>query len=412
MTAALSRRGFLLRSGALGCSLAASPLVTPMTFAAAPWENRLVVILLRGGMDGLDVVQPYGASEFDTYRSGLIRAEKAGENDLDGFFSLHQKLGDLRPMWDAGDLAFAHAVSTPYRDKRSHFDGQDLLEAGTGDVSGYSRQADGWLNRLMQSQDIPFDLRTAFAIGREELSILSGPAEVSNWAPNTVLPISPATERLMEVVYHDDALFRDSIEEAIELAGLMAPADMSFDDSDDMMRSMVRTVSSGRKSKGHVQLAKFAAQQLVAETRIAAFSIGGWDSHNRQAANIGRPLEQLRDVLTTLQSDLGPVWDKTAVIAMTEFGRTVRLNGSGGTDHGTGGAMLFAGGAIRGGRVFTEWPGLASDQLYQERDLMPTEDVRTYAGAVIQGLYGIDQHTIETMIFPGLDMSARPNITL
>lgn len=412
MTTALSRRGFLLRSGALGCSLAASPLITPMTFAAAPWENRLVVILLRGGMDGLDVVQPYGAPEFDTYRGGLIESNRAGERDLDGYFALHRKLDKLRPLWDSGELSFAHAVSTPYRDKRSHFDGQDLLEAGTGEVSGYSRSADGWLNRLMQSQDVPFDLRTAFAVGREELSILSGPAEVSNWAPNTVLPISPTTERLMEVVYHDDPLFRESIKEAIELAGEISPTDLNFDESDDMMRSMVQSVNKGQKRKSHVQLAKFTAQQLKAETRIAAFSIGGWDSHNKQTNTIGKPLESLGDVLLTLKRDLGPVWDKTAIIAMTEFGRTVRINGSGGTDHGTGGAMVFAGGAIRGGKVFTQWPGLAQDQLYQERDLMPTEDVRTYAGATIQGLFGIDQRTIESVIFPGLDMSARPKVTL
>ena len=158
MTKDLSRRAFLARSAVLGCSAAASPLWTRVSFAAAPWDTRLVVIILRGGMDGLDVVRPYGAPEYAALR-GSLAAE--GGADLDGFFGLHPALSPLMPLWARGELGFVHAVSTPYRDKRSHFDGQDLLEAGTGDLAG---ARDGWLNRMLQL--VPgVEAQTAFALG-------------------------------------------------------------------------------------------------------------------------------------------------------------------------------------------------------------------------------------------------------
>ena len=132
----ISRRRFLARTLGLGCSLAASPLVTPVTMASAPWDNRLVVIILRGGLDGLDAVRPYGAPEFGNVRGGMLGEVNPGELDLDGFFALHPAMASLMPLWKAGELGFVHAVSTPYRDKRSHFDGQDILEAGTGSLEG------------------------------------------------------------------------------------------------------------------------------------------------------------------------------------------------------------------------------------------------------------------------------------
>ena len=181
----LSRRKLLQGAGLIGCSMAAHPLMTSVSFASTPGSAHLVVIILRGGMDGLDVVQPVGDKAFATARPDM----RSKSSDLDGFFALNIGLGSLRPLWKKGELGFVHAVSTPYRNKRSHFDGQDLLEAGTAGQVGLGQARDGWLNRLLQVMPGTTG-ETAFAIGRENLKILSGEAAVSNWAPNTRLNLS------------------------------------------------------------------------------------------------------------------------------------------------------------------------------------------------------------------------------
>lgn len=388
----LSRRTFLVRSGLVGCSLAASPLVTPISLAAAPWENRLVVIILRGGMDGLNVVQPYGDPDYAALRKSLAGGPENGATDLDGFFALHRELSPLMPMWRAGQLGFVHAVSTPYRDKRSHFDGQDLLEAGTVDLASGVR--DGWLNRLLQA--VPgVTTETAYAIGTSELQVLSGSAPVANWTPDTQLSLSSQGQRLMSLVMEDDPVMHAALAEAQMLTG-------EIDEPEDK-----------RRKPGHVAVAEFAARQLSKDARIAAFSINGWDTHRAQSNTIGRPLRQLADTLMTLRQTMqNGAWGKTAVIALTEFGRTARENGTRGTDHGTGGLMLLAGGAIAGGRVHGKWPGLSEADLYARRDLMPVRDVRAYAAWVMSGLFGLDRATLEAHVFPNLDLGPNPNILL
>jgi uncharacterized protein (DUF1501 family) len=402
----LNRRSFLTGAAALGCSAAASPLVTPMAFAAAPWDSRLVVVILRGGMDGLDVVRPLGDREFAALRGADAGA---GSQDLDGFFALHPALSGLMPLWQAGDLAFAHAVSTPYRDRRSHFDGQDLLEAGAGFAEGAPLPRDGWLNRMLQV--VPgVEAETAFAIGREDLRVLSGAAPVSNWAPDTRLGLSPQAELLLTHLYEGDPLFEPAAAEAIALsAATSGPGPVP--ESDPGMMAMSEMASDG-PGRGHLQIAEFAVERLRGDARVAAFSLNGWDTHARQHRSLPRALGQLSDVVRALHLGLGPVWEKTAVVAMTEFGRTARRNGTDGTDHGTGGAMLLAGGAIRGGVVHADWPGLAEGGLYDRRDLMPTADVRAYAAAVMQGLIGLDRAALEEAIFPGLRMEGLGRVTL
>jgi uncharacterized protein (DUF1501 family) len=381
LSARLSRRAFLTRSTVMGCSLAASPFLTPISLAAAPWDARLVVIILRGGMDALDVVQPYGAPEYAALRAGLNAGPRNGAPDLDGFFALHPRLAPLMPLWHQGDLGFVHAVSTPYRDKRSHFDGQDLLEAGTGNLSGVR---DGWLNRML-AQVPGVEARTAFAIGQGEMKVLAGASPVAEWAPDADLAISPQALRLADLVMQEDPAFHAALSEA-------------------MILSDGENGSSGR-GRPHIKVAEFAAAQLRGDCRVASFSINGWDTHNRQERGVGAALDRLSDTILTLKQDLGaPIWQNTVIIAMTEFGRTVRVNGTGGTDHGTGGAMLLAGGAIRGGRVLGDWPGLAEADLYDRRDLMPTGDVRAPAAWIMRGVTGLDRQKLQSVIFPGLDM--------
>ncbi|MBY6066810.1 DUF1501 domain-containing protein [Leisingera aquaemixtae] len=408
----LTRRSLLTRSAVLGCSLAASPLLTPVTFAAAPWDTRLVVIILRGGMDALDVVQPYGDPQYAGLRQSLSGGPAAGAADLDGFYALHPGLAPLLPLWRAGELGFVQAVSTPYRDRRSHFDGQDLLEAGT---AGLGQAEGGWLNRLLQQMP-GVEARTAFAIGQERMLILEGSAPVSQWAPGAGLLMSPQAERLAGLLMEDDPLFHAALNEALELTRqdmALGGEDGGEGDSAEAGEDMMASMMTAPKGKAHSEVAAYAAQQLRGDSRIAAFSINGWDTHFRQAGALKGALGRLAETILALQSGLGPeIWGKTAVAAVTEFGRTARENGTGGTDHGTGGAMLLAGGAVRGGRVLGRWPGLAEADLYDRRDLMPTADVRGQLAWLLHGLTGAGKSGLETDVFPGLAMGRDPGLLL
>ncbi|MCK0167501.1 DUF1501 domain-containing protein [Jannaschia sp. S6380] len=380
----MDRRRFL---GLLGCSVAAYPLATPMAFASVPGDHRLVVVILRGAMDGMDALQPYGDPDLARLRPGFAIGPSQGALDLTGFHAMHPALGPLMPLWQAGDLGFAQAVSTPYRGKRSHFDGQDILEAGTaGDVPPM-RDRDGWLNRLLTLMPGAHG-RTAFAVGRDEMLILRGAADHSSWAPDARLDLAPATADLLLHAYHDDPLFRETAREALGL-------------------SAAGGVDGARQATA---LFSFAAAQLRQDARIATMSVGGWDTHRNQPRQIVRRLEALSDGLLRLQADLGPIWDRTVVLAMTEFGRTAFQNGTLGTDHGTGGTMLLAGGALRGGRVWGDWPGLDEARLLDRRDVMPTRDVRAYAAWALRGMFGVDRAALTTTVFPGLDMDGDPGL--
>ena len=381
----MNRRKFLTT---LGCSAAAYPFMTPMSFAALPSDNRLVVVILRGALDGMDALQPYGDPGLARLRPGFDIGPAGGALDLTGFHALHPALAPLMPLWQAGQLGFAQAVSTPYRSGRSHFDGQDILEAGTaGEVPSMTGR-DGWLNRLLTLMP-DATARTAFAVGREELLILRGAADRSSWAPDARLDIAPATADLLMHSYHDDPLFRSSAETAFGLA----------------------SAASNVKGRRGEALFGFAAAQLRADARIAALSLGGWDSHNNQAGQLTRALDALSNGLLRLQDDLGPVWDSTMVLVMTEFGRTAFQNGSRGTDHGTGGTMILAGGALDGGQVWGDWPGLAEAQLLDRRDLMPTRDVRAYAAWALSDLFGTGHAALSSVVFPGLDMGTNPRLS-
>ncbi len=392
----MDRRFFLRGAALLGCSAAAHPFLSTVTLASANGgqplgDHRLVVIILRGAMDGLDVVQPMGDPLFAAYRPTL--GVNSGATDLDGYFALHARLGALMPLWRAGELAFAHAVSTPYRDKRSHFDGQDLLEAGTGVDVPLGAVRDGWMNRLLQA--VPgLTAETAYAVGREAMPLLAGAAPVRSWTPDTELQMSSQNRLLLDAIYHDDPLFRDASDAAMDMAGYTVAGDAGSKGKDPDGLQEVDT------------LVDFAAARLREDTRIAAFSQNGWDTHKGQSASIGRSLTRLERTILRLKEQLGDVWRTTTVLAMTEFGRTARENGTKGTDHGTGGVMVMAGGTLRGGKVYGRWPGLADADLYDQRDLMPTSDVRAYAAWAMAQAYGIDRTTLEGAIFPGLDMGS------
>ena len=344
----MDRRTFL---STIGCSLAASPLLAPIALANATGDNRLVVIILRGAMDGIDAFRPLGDPDYAALRPDLNDGQAI---DLNGFWGMHPALEQLLPLWKAGEMGVVPAVSTPYRDKRSHFDGQDMLEAGGKALDGTIN--DGWLNRLMQTMPgAQPDL--AYAIGREQMQILTGSAQTARWSPEARLNISPQAERLLELVLHEDPLFQVASEQAIAIAsqiGLEREADATARENMAADPMMGGVASTGQ----HIQIAQFAVARLRGDARIASFSINGWDTHLNQKAGISRALGRLADTILTLRSGLGPDWSNTAILCVTEFGRTARQNGTKGTDHGTGGALLYAGGAMRAGQFAGQCPGL------------------------------------------------------
>ena len=382
----LSRRGFLI-----GCSVAASPLLTPMSFAAASGENRLVIIVLRGAMDGLDVVRPLGDRAFAALRPTLA-LDAAASIDLDGFFALHPAAAGLVPLWQAGELGFVHAVATPYRLGRSHFTAQDALENGTGGADGAMTPArDGWLNRAVglipgAGED------TAVSVGQERLLILDGANETRHWFPAQESELSAQGQVFLAALHAEDPL----------LAGPFAEA-----------QTLIRETAGDkfpRLAEANRLLGSYVAERLLEESRIASFSIGGWDSHQNQIRAMQGQMAALSDAIVSMRDGLGTAWGTTLVLAMTEFGRTARENGTGGTDHGTGGMMIAAGGALRGGRVFGAWPGLGEGQLLAGRDLMPTGDVRAYAGWALRSMFGIEAAALESVVFPGVDLGSDPGL--
>ncbi len=378
----ISRRAFLQTSLASGLISIAPRLAV----AAAPGDNRFVFIILRGGMDGLDIVQPYGDPDLARLRPGLAKTPDTGLIDLNGFFGLTPDLRDLADMWTSKELAFVHAVSSPYR-ARSHFEAQDSLENGTASPSGAH---DGWLNRFLSLLPSPGPEFAADLMPTSSL-VLSGANKVDRWQPNTDLRLDGDIEFFLHKLYegHDD--FAAAFKQAI------------ISESEDIDG----TAGHGKTVTG--SYARLAARMLSRHARIAAISVTGWDSHQNQAGILRQPTHQLADGILELKKELGPLWKKTTFVAVSEFGRTVRINGTLGTDHGTGGLMLIGGGAINGGRmVGPAWPGLGDGHLYEDRDLKPVDDVRRYIAWLLMGLYGAGREQLASAVFPGLEVGNDP----
>ncbi len=378
----LSRRGFL----ASACCLAAAPVLTPVTFAAMPGDNRFVTIVLRGAMDGLDLVQPYGDAGFAALRPTLALTPDRGLLDLDGHFGLNPAAAGLMPLWKARELAFVHAVSTPYRDQRSHFDGQDMLESGGEHVA---EEKTGWLNRALAVMPRPA-ARKAIDVNTSTELILTGPNNVDVWASDSNLGPAKDEMQFLMRLYAGDPAFAKAMDEAMRA------------DSAAMLSE-----PSGERGEKIGDVAALAGNMLKGDYRIASFSITGWDTHVGQLGQFRRPVQDLAQAITTLKATMGPdVWSKTVVLAMTEFGRTVRENGSAGTDHGTGGCAVLAGGAIDGGRILGKWPGLGDGALLDDRDLMPTADVRELAAAMLYRQFDVSAEDLTGKIFPGLSFDS------
>ncbi|MCM2293002.1 DUF1501 domain-containing protein [Allorhizobium sp. BGMRC 0089] len=379
----LSRRGFL----ASACCAAASPLFTPLAFAEMPGDNRFVAIILRGAMDGLDLVQPYTDPAFKLARPDLALTPDQGLADLDGRFGLNPQAAPLMPLWKAGELAFVHAVSTPYRNIRSHFDGQDILEAGG---MGLQSKESGWLNRTLSLTNRPVH---AIDVSSAREIILSGPNPSDVWSPRSSIGMGGDEMQFLIRLYQGDPQFSAMLKQAV---GINAYTDLLY--------------QSQKRGDGVKDMANMAASLLKERYRIASFSITGWDTHVQQKENFAHAISNLNDAILTLKSGLGAdAWNKTVVVAITEFGRTVHQNANAGTDHGTGGCCILAGGAVRGGRVYGKWPGIQDADLLDGRDLNPTGDVRAVAAAFLAKQFGLSNSALTGTVFPGLSLDQKPD---
>lgn len=364
-----ARRQFL-SFAALG---AGAILVAPrMALASVETEHRFVFIIQRGAADGLNIVVPYADPAYTALR-GALAIDPAKATPLDGHFALHPALVETAKMYGQRQAMFVHAVASPYRD-RSHFDGQNVLE--TGGAQPYQRK-DGWLNRLVAMMPRAQDEAIAFA--PTVPMALRGSADVTSYAPS-VLP-EPSEDLLTRVgqLYASDAQLHPLWSAALEAKGLAGSDAVRQDPA-----------SLGRLAAGF--LAKPAGP------RIAMIETGGWDTHSGQEGRLAAQLRALDTMLAALRDGLGPVWSKTTVLVATEFGRTAAANGTGGTDHGTGSVAMLIGGAVRGGRVVADWPGLALGQLYEGRDLRPTAQLDALiAGAAAESLRLDPEHVARSL---------------
>jgi uncharacterized protein (DUF1501 family) len=391
----LTRRCLLCASGA-GLLAAGLPRVV---LAKAPTESRLVVCVLRGGMDGLSVVPPYGDRDYKSLRGPLAigaPGKGGGAVDLDGFFGLHPALAPLQPFHAQRQLAVLHAVATPYRD-RSHFDGQDLLENGTETPHAVH---DGWLNRalgLMGGTDT-----LGLAVGQSVPLILRGPAAVTSWSPVQLPDVSPEFMDKVADLYRDDPVFGPALAMGL---GDQALID-KVSDGAGMGGGKIQ-MNLRQRGIGLIKSVTTTVGKLLAEPagpRIAVIDVPGWDTHANQGAAEGRlaqTLTGLAEGLVGLSQSMATVWPRMIVVTLTEFGRTARANGTGGTDHGTASAAFVLGGAVNGGRVIADWPGLSSGRLYQSRDLAPTTDTRALCKAILRDHLGLPADAIDRVVFPG-----------
>jgi len=387
-----SRRQFLglVASGAGVFTLAALP---GAVFAAVPGDRRFVVVLLRGALDGMAAVAPVGDPLYQEKRGAIALkppGEAGGTIALDRFFALHPALGVIEPYYRRGELLFVHAAGNGYH-TRSHFDAQDLMETGLTVKQG---ENDGWLNRAIVLLQGGEKAQLGLAVGGAVPLILRGKTQVASWEPQGVGAIDNDLIAALGPIYARDPLLGPALAE-----GIKAQAFSNTVLGNDPMAKG----GMGFGPKAFAALADAAGKLIAAPhgPRIAALDMGGWDTHVNQGAETGRLAQNMDGFaagLDALAKAMGPAWRQTVVVAVTEFGRTVAVNGNNGTDHGTASVLFVMGGAVKGGRVAGDWPGLA--QLQDDRDLRMTTDSRAVMKAVLREHLGLARSALDMKVFP------------
>ena len=367
----LSRRFFL---GAGGAAVAALSM-PGMAFARANTSRRFVFIIQRGAADGLSILGPTGDPLHAGLRSDFDKGLQSGAK-LGSFFTLHPALAEMAKMYAANQALFVHAVASPYRD-RSHFDGQNVLE--TGGSSAYQLK-DGWLNRLLGL--LPASDTKALALSDTVPMALRGSNQVSSYAPSKLAGPSEDLLQRVAALYEPDQQLHALWSEAV--ATRMTAGDVE---------------ATGQNGAA---IGSVAAKLLAGDSgaRIAMIETNGWDTHSGQQGRLAAQLRNLDGIVGALKSGLGADWANTLVIVATEFGRTARPNGTGGTDHGEGSLAMLLGGAVAGGKVIADWPGLSTAALYEGRDLKPTTDLDSLIAGALAQHYGIEPARVMATLFP------------
>ena len=394
----IKRRDFL-KSASLGMLAGSMP---SLTFSAAATDARLVLVILRGAADGLAMAPPYGDGNYENLRGELALAAPGsaqGVLKLDGLFGLHPAFEFVYEAYRRNEAMLVHAVASPYRE-RSHFDGQDVLENGGATVGGLR---DGWLNRALQPLGGKLGSEAAIAMAQNTPLVLRGTRSVTSWAPSRLPDADDDTLERLQDLYADHEFFAVRLEQALK--------------SQEIAATMSNKPGGRRRGNDAQQLRstlQAAARFLTAPDgpRIAVVEAGGWDTHANQGAATGQLANRFAGLdagLAAFRSGLGETWQDTVVAVVTEFGRTVRVNGTRGTDHGTASAALLLGGALRGGRVISDWPGLSAASLLANRDLAATTDIRSVFKGVLLEHLQLAESLIETSVFP--DSAAAPPLT-
>jgi uncharacterized protein (DUF1501 family) len=390
-----TRREVLLSSGTL---LAWAHL--PKLAHAEGRDPRFLAIILRGALDGLATVAPVGDPDWTALRgdNALMPNGKTPPLKLTDFFALNPTMPNLHRLFKANQAIVIHACATPYRE-RSHFDGQDLLESG---LPKPAVSDSGWLNRALASLApggrVDPHANKAFAVGPVTPLVVRGPAPVLSWSPQRLQPASADTvQRLLDLYRHSDPKLAGAIDESTRLAAIEHSGEMA-QKAGGLRPAQVR----GYFAEAAGTAAKFMAQPDG--PRVGALAFDGWDTHNNEGIAQGRLsqlLGSLDGALGAIETNMGPTWRDTVVVLITEFGRTAHINGTDGTDHGTATVALLAGGALKGGRVIADWPGLKPANLYENRDLKPTTDLRAVLKGLLKDHLRADERVLADNVFPG-----------
>jgi uncharacterized protein (DUF1501 family) len=412
MQNSLSRRAFLETSLFAGAS---TLMASRLAFASAPTDARFVFVLLRGALDGLSAVPPVGDPDYAGLR-GQIALARSGEGaalPLEGPFALHPALEFLHRSYVAKELAVLHAVASPYRE-RSHFDAQNVLESGDLRPHG---STSGWMNRALTALPARKSREAGVALGANVPLAMRGPAEVASWSPTKIAALDEGTLARVTDLYARDPLLSQRLADALESDAIANEAQAAAETESEAPMMSSNVVGQDAKEKRnynarYAETARAAAGFLKRDDgpRVAMFDTTGWDTHANEGGAQGQLATRLRGLdaaLAALKESLGPVWRNTVVLVATEFGRTAAINGTRGTDHGTGAAAFLLGGAVAGGRVLADWPGLARANLLDSRDLEPTRDLRTVMKGVLRDHLGVPAGALDSDVFPN-SAAARP----
>ena len=404
----INRRAFFAGGAA---SLALWRLM-PRTAIAGTRDPRLLIVVLRGGLDGLATVAPVGDPDYARLRAAIAMpttGDGAGLA-LDGFFALNAAMPALHALYQKREALIVHAVHSPYRG-RSHFDGQDLLESG---LPAVGRIEDGWLNRALLHLPAAGKANPrGLAIGPVVPLLMRGKAPALSWIPKVNnLPLRDSTiARLMDLYAETDPVLAKAFAEGMEISRV-ADADAPTSAPATSQPQAPGQLPAARLNREFTEAAEAAARFLSTPEgpRIGVLSYNGWDTHANEGPIKGQlalRLGGLDAAIHALESGLGPAWKDTIVAVVTEFGRTARVNGTQGTDHGMATVALLAGGAVKGGRILADWPGLGEAALYEGRDLKPTRDLRAVLKGLLRDHLGIPEGALAAGIFPD-STSAKP----